>query len=204
MPYCLAGGGGGGRIHGNSGDSGSSGRSGRSGSSCSSDRGSDCSSGRGSDGSGDTRGSGSDSEVHGHPSCAGVPGLSNTFGTLSMSTSYNQSVPGFPGGVTWNATAELFINIGNNSHLDANLFVPLCTISEAAMARTVLSFPSYGEVRELGGNGVSLGDLYQYGNAYIEGNRSWDAMGKTSTVRLCAQDGVEGLEEGGGEDGVGR
>lgn len=36
-------------------------------------------------------------------------GLSNVFGTLSMSTSYNETTE-----TTWNATAELFINLGNN------------------------------------------------------------------------------------------
>ena len=39
--------------------------------------------------------------------CAGVHGLSNRFGTLSMSTSFNEIT-----GTTWNATAELFLNTG--------------------------------------------------------------------------------------------
>jgi cyclophilin family peptidyl-prolyl cis-trans isomerase len=39
----------------------------------------------------------------------GVHGLSNVFGTLAMSTSYNETTE-----TTWNATAELFINLNNN------------------------------------------------------------------------------------------
>jgi cyclophilin family peptidyl-prolyl cis-trans isomerase len=39
----------------------------------------------------------------------GIPGLSNVFGTLAMSTSYNETC-----NTTWNATAELFINLNNN------------------------------------------------------------------------------------------
>jgi len=39
--------------------------------------------------------------------CTGVHGLSNRFGTLSMSTSFNEIT-----GTTWNATAELFLNTG--------------------------------------------------------------------------------------------
>ena len=38
-----------------------------------------------------------------------IPGLSNVFGTLAMSTSYNETTD-----TTWNATAELFINLSNN------------------------------------------------------------------------------------------
>ena len=83
-------------------------------------------------------------------SCEGVSGLSNTFGTLSMSTAYKIN-SAYPEGVTWNATAELFISIGHdNMHLDANLFVPICTITPAGMDN-VLEFPSFGEVKELGG-----------------------------------------------------
>ena len=120
--------------------------------------------------------------AHGQP-CDGVPRLSNTFGTLSMSTAYKKTAA-FPDGVTWNATAELFINIGhNNTHLDANLFAPICTISKRGM-ETVLSFPSFGEVREFGGEGVSLGLLYELGNAYIRANTSWAKMAKTSSLNL--------------------
>ena len=39
--------------------------------------------------------------------CAGVHGLSNSFGTLAMSTSFSEIT-----GTTWNATAELFLNTG--------------------------------------------------------------------------------------------
>lgn len=39
----------------------------------------------------------------------GIHGLSNVFGTLAMSTSYNEVTE-----TTWNATAELFINLNNN------------------------------------------------------------------------------------------
>ena len=108
-----------------------------------------------------------------------IPGLSNVFGTLSMSTSYNESTK-----TTWNATAELFINLGNNSQLDAMLFVPVCTISPTDMAEVVLNFPSFGEVQELGGDGVSLEMLYSEGNGYIESNSSWDSMAESSTVRI--------------------
>lgn len=116
-------------------------------------------------------------------SCKRVPGLSNTFGTLVMSTNA-KATPEFPELVTWNATAELFINIANNSRLDAKLFVPVCTIDGAGM-RTVLDFPSFGEVADLGGPGPSLERLYKEGNPYIEANHSWDSMAKTTQVRLC-------------------
>lgn len=112
--------------------------------------------------------------------CSDVEELSNVFGTMSMSTSY-QITDEFPYGVTWNATAELFINLGNNSDLDSKLFVPMCTIEGM---NTVLQFPSFGEVRELGGPGVSLGLLYQDGNVYIAENESWATMAKTSSVQV--------------------
>ncbi|GMI03874.1 hypothetical protein TrLO_g11410 [Triparma laevis f. longispina] len=63
--------------------------------------------------------------------------FSNTFGTLSMSTSFNDDTQ-----TTWNATAELFINTGNNSRLDAMLFVPVCTIDSVGM-ENILKFPKY-------------------------------------------------------------
>ena len=115
----------------------------------------------------------------------GVSGLSNLYGTLVMSTS-GTTAPAFPKGVTWNATAELFINTGNNSWLDAQLFVPICTIDDAGM-QTVMRFPSYGELADLGGPGPSLGMLYEEGNRYIEANASWDAMGKASSVSLLVE-----------------
>jgi len=118
--------------------------------------------------------------------CVDVPVLSNTFGTIAMSTNYNEGIPGYPNGVTWNATAELFINIGNNPHLDANLFVPICNIGQREMEDVVLQFPSFGEVADMGGTGPSLGLLYQEGNSYIEANPVWDdSMAITSTVSVC-------------------
>ena len=119
--------------------------------------------------------------------CQDVPALSNTFGTIAMSTGYKEGLADYPNGVTWNATAELFINIGNNTRLDENLFIPICTISNYDMENVVLKFPSFGEVQELGGNGVSLGLLYEYGNSYIESNPIWNAsMAMTSTVSVCS------------------
>jgi len=109
-------------------------------------------------------------------------GLSNTYGTLVMSTSGTTTLE-FPQGVTWNATAELFINTGNNSWLDPQLFVPICTLDDDSM-QSVLRFPSFGEVADLGGPGPSLGLLYQDGNPYIEANPSWATMAKTSSVHV--------------------
>ncbi|GMI05512.1 hypothetical protein TrVE_jg1846 [Triparma verrucosa] len=57
------------------------------------------------------------------PSMSYQKNLSNTFGTLSMSTSYNSLTS-----TTWNVTAELFINTGNNSKLDGKLFIPIGVI----------------------------------------------------------------------------
>jgi cyclophilin family peptidyl-prolyl cis-trans isomerase len=108
-------------------------------------------------------------------------GLSNTLGTIAMSTSSERTAE-FPGGVTWNATAELFINLGNNSRLDPLLFVPICEI--VAGMDAVLAFPSYGEVAELGGPGPSLGLLYEQGNLYIEANASWADMAITERVQI--------------------
>jgi hypothetical protein len=99
--------------------------------------------------------------------------------------------------VTWNATAELFINTGNNSRLDPLLFVPVCTIDPLGM-HNILKFPSYGEMADLGGPGPSLGMLYQYGNSYIQANKSWDAMAETSRVHVAtAADGVAAIPKQG-------
>jgi cyclophilin family peptidyl-prolyl cis-trans isomerase len=118
-------------------------------------------------------------------SCANVDVLSNTFGTLSMSTGSTTTAE-FPDGVTWNATAELFINTGDNAgRLDPLLFVPICTIDEVGM-RTVLAFPSYGEVAELNGTGPSLRRLYAEGNAYVLADPRFDAMAITSAATLVA------------------
>lgn len=121
--------------------------------------------------------------------CQDVPALSNTFGTIAMSTAYKEGLADYPNGVTWNATAELFINIGNNTQLDENLFIPICTISNYDMENVVLKFPSFGETQEFGGDedGVSIGLLYEYGNSYIESNPIWNAsMAMTSTVSVCS------------------
>lgn len=113
-------------------------------------------------------------------------GQSNTYGTIAMSTSYNEDLEEYPHGVTWNATAELFINIGNNQRLDKNLFVPICTISKEDMTNVVTKFPSFGEVSDLGGHGPSLGKLYELGNSYIESNEEWSTtMAKTGRVDIC-------------------
>jgi cyclophilin family peptidyl-prolyl cis-trans isomerase len=119
--------------------------------------------------------------------CDGVSGLSNDFGTIAMSTSYKEGLEDYPNGVTWNATAELFINIGkDNGFLDSNLFVPICIIEKHEMEAVVLEFPSFGEVAELGGDGPSLGKLYEDGNAYIESNPDWKAsMAVTGIVEVC-------------------
>lgn len=117
----------------------------------------------------------------------GLKGLSNTFGTLAMSTS-STITPKYPNGVTWNVTAELFINTGNNTRLDPLLFVPVCTIDEVGM-EAVLRFPSFGELSELGGPGPSLDRLYAEGNTYIESNSSWSKMAKSHAVRV--HEGVE-------------
>ena len=111
-----------------------------------------------------------------------VAPLSNTYGTIAMSTSYNDTTK-----TTWNATAELFINTANNSWLDASLFVPICTVDAAGM-RNVLAFPSFGELAELGGPGPSLGLLYQDGNAYIEANPKWAKMAKSNAARAVCDD----------------
>jgi len=122
-----------------------------------------------------------------HNHCQGVDGLSNDFGTLAMSTSYNQNLKEFPNGVTWNATAELFINIGNNHFLDSNLFVPICNISKTEMKTVVMKFPSFGELSELGGDGPSLGKLYEEGNAYIESNPDWkQSMAISGVLEVCS------------------
>jgi len=119
----------------------------------------------------------------GEPVCPPqTTGLSNTFGTLVMSTS-GTTTPSYPHGVTWNATAELFLNTGDNSWLDEQLFVPVCTVDEVGM-QSVLRFPSFGEVADLGGPGPSLGLLYERGNPYIEANASWSTMAKSSTVEV--------------------
>jgi hypothetical protein len=113
-----------------------------------------------------------------------------------MSTSYNEtySDPTYGdftrvGGVTWNATAELFINLGDdNSYLDQNLFVPICTITKADMEQVVLKFPSFGELSDFGGppDAPSLGLLYELGNPYIESNPLWNAtMAQSEQIMIC-------------------
>ena len=109
--------------------------------------------------------------------------LSNTYGTLSMSTSYNEDTE-----TTWNATAELFINTGDNTRLDPMLFVPICTIDDSGMDN-VVKFPSVGEMQELGGDGISLNELYEVGNSYIADNPNWGALAISSDV-VVSCDGV--------------
>ena len=114
------------------------------------------------------------------------PMESNKRGWISMSTSYNNDT-----GTTWNATAELFINKGDNgAQLDGKLFVPLCSITDDGM-NVVDMLPSYGEVQELGGYGVNLGELYHYGNDVIAKNETFDGMGMLYSVTV-------GDGEGGG------
>ena len=121
----------------------------------------------------------------GCPTSSGATlGLSNTYGTIAMSTSSNASLADYPHGVTYNATAELFINTGNNSWLDPMLFVPICTIDAIGMENSVLSFPSFGELADLGGPGPSLGLLYERGNAYIRANQSWASMAQATRVQV--------------------
>ena len=120
--------------------------------------------------------------------------------TLAMSTGYNNELAEYPDGVTWNATAELFLNTGNNSRLDSQLFVPICTISQHDMDTVVLQFPSFGEISDLGGNNdsISLGLLYQDGNSYIEQNPVWNAtMAVTSTVSVCSSSSSSSSASGG-------
>lgn len=103
--------------------------------------------------------------------------LSNVFGTISMTASSNKTT-----GTTWNVTAGLFINTWNNSQLDAQLFIPVCTISKEGMA-VVMSFPSVGEMQELDGPGISQNRLYAEGNnKYIESNASYAKMGKVTAA----------------------
>jgi hypothetical protein len=99
-------------------------------------------------------------------------------------------------GTTWNATAELFINTGDNSaRLDPVLFVPVCTVDARSMQR-VLAFPSVGEVAELGGDGVSLDALYAEGNAYVAANPAWQAMAQTTAARVfCGVEPVGGIPD---------
>ena len=61
--------------------------------------------------------------------------------------------------------------------------MPICTIDASGMD-TVLRFPSFGELADLGGTGPSLGLLYEHGNAYIKANASWASMAQASRVRV--------------------
>jgi len=110
--------------------------------------------------------------------------LSNTFGTLSMSTSFNPLI-----NQTWNATAELFINTGNNTRLDSLIFVPFCVINDADMKNVVTKFDSVGELTELGGDGVSLNRYYQFGNSYIASNSNWRSMARSGKVSVRCEGG---------------
>jgi cyclophilin family peptidyl-prolyl cis-trans isomerase len=116
--------------------------------------------------------------------------LANTAGTIAMSTSMTKT-DAYPHGVTWNATAELFINLEDNTELlDPLLFVPICEIDKDAMTRVVQRFPSFGEVSDLGGSGPSLGLLYEEGNSYIRRNASWQSMAATTRVTVVRAQGV--------------
>jgi cyclophilin family peptidyl-prolyl cis-trans isomerase len=119
----------------------------------------------------------------------GTPSLSNTAGTLSMSTSFSSVFNS-----TWNSTAELFLNLGDNSRLDPLLFVPICILSPAGLS-VAETFPSYGELSDLGGPGPSLELLYAEGNSYISGNGEYDEMAITSslTVSCGTLTGGEGV-----------
>lgn len=110
--------------------------------------------------------------------------VTNAAGTLSWSTEYNTTT-----NTTWNATAELFINTIDNPNLDKSLFIPICTISPEGM-KVVTSFPSFGEVAELGGPGPSIEKMYAVGNPYIESNASWSNMARTFDVFIKPSGGL--------------
>ena len=61
--------------------------------------------------------------------------------------------------------------------------------------QTVRRFPSFGELADLGGPGPSLGLLYEFGNAYMAANRSWERMAQVSQV-LVSDASVTGGDGG--------
>lgn len=124
------------------------------------------------------------------PDVIGQPMNTNGRGWISMSTGYSPST-----NTTWNATGELFVNKADNGgYLDDKLFVPLCKIDEGGM-KVVDKLPTFGEVQELGGGGISLGELYGLGNSVITGNATFDGMGLLYAVTLGAGEGIKGDEE---------
>ena len=60
------------------------------------------------------------------------PGQSNVAGAMAFSTSYLER-RGQPG-LSWNATAELFVNLVDNPRLDTNHFVPIAMVTSGLAA----------------------------------------------------------------------
>ena len=56
------------------------------------------------------------------------PGLSNTAGAMAFSTSYEVDSAGV--GVSWNATAELFVNLVDNTRLDKAKFIVFAKVND--------------------------------------------------------------------------
>jgi hypothetical protein len=126
-----------------------------------------------------------------------APGLSNVYGALAFSTSYKHAPPGSGSDdgkaskVSWNATAELFVNLANNSMpLDRRKFIVFGRVLRGMPA--VARAASYGRLAEecrprnaTACPGPDSARLYAEGNAYLDSD--FPGMDWIATARVLAQ-----------------
>jgi hypothetical protein len=98
------------------------------------------------------------------------PGQSNVAGAMAFSTSYLMR-EGQPG-LSWNATAELFVNLVDNRRLDSNHFIPIATVLSGL--ENLATCHSYGRMADECSPpnstlcpGPDEETLYAKGNAYL-------------------------------------
>lgn len=82
---------------------------------------------------------------------------SNVAGTLSFATDGPNT-----------RTAQLFINLVDNTRLDAMGFAPVCKTDAAGLAIAQKLYSGYGEATSDGGSGPEQGLIFQEGNPYLK------------------------------------
>ena len=96
-----------------------------------------------------------------------------------------------------NASVEIFINLGNNSRLDAAGFRPFAVIGDSDLAVVEELYSGYGELNETDVcpdptkqlcHGPKLNKILQNGNVYLQAN--FPKMSKISKAYLKTSEGL--------------